>query len=144
MATFRAISWNPHELISEAKMDRLSANMDYLYNATPRVTYKLDTGLTRTEGMKILAGRVTVGPQKTDNGTARVTFGNFFTSGCQPIITTGIYAAWMPKMFCTIGGIGRIVPDHTGFIVYLNVASDVKKNDRLSKTTYVGWQAIGY
>lgn len=142
--TYRALSWNPNEVIAGNKLDTITNNMDHLYNYTPRARYTLPSGLNREQGVKIIAGRVTIAPQKTDNGTANVNYNGYFTVGCQPIITTAVISNWMPKTFCTISGIGQIVPDHTGFRVFINVASDIKKNDRVSKTTYVSWIAMGY
>lgn len=141
---YRAISWNPNEVLAGSKMDTLTNNMDYLYNYTPRAQYTLPSGLNRVEGVRLVSGRATIGPQKSDNGAVTVNFANAFSTGCQPIIVATPVTNKFTKIFCTIQGIGQIVPDNRGFVGYVNVASEIKSNDKITQTIYLTWMAMGY
>lgn len=143
--TFKALNWTPNELLGEAKTDQLGDNAEYLYLNTPRAVYTLPSGLRRSEGVKIASGRVMITKRlKTDSATVAVKFGNFFTIGCQPIITTGIISENQTKIFATVNGIGQLQPDASGFNVAVNIATDSKKKDKIAHSFYVTWQAMGY
>lgn len=143
--SFKAINWVPNEVIGERKFDQMTDNAEWLYNNTPRAVYTLPGGLRRAEGVKIASGRVIIAKQvKRDSATTTVRFGNFFTVRCEPIITTGIVAEHQTRIFCVINGIGRLQPDHRGFNVGVNIAAERAKNDKISRSFYITWQAMGY
>jgi len=143
--TFKAINWTPNEMVGERKMDAMTDNAEWLYNNTPRGIYTLPGGLRRVEGVKIAAGRVIIAKRmKSDSATAAVRFGNFFATRCEPIITTGIVAEHQTRIFCVINGLGQLQPDHRGFNVQVNINAGQKKNDKISQSFYVAWQALGY
>lgn len=143
---FRIVNWSPNELLGQDKLDQMNANMQWLYDNSMRGYYTLPGGTRRVEGLRIAAGRVLITARKTDDASANVNFNNLFTSGCQPIVTTGIVANFgQPRIFCVINGLGTdIQPDNRGFQVYVNIAADLKKNDTIKKSFYVNWQALGY
>ena len=126
-------------------MDQLANNVQWLFENTPRAMYTLPSGLRRVEGVRMSAGRVLI-PRRTksDTASATVRFGNFFSSSCEPIITTGIVTTHQRKIFVIINGIGRLNPDHTGFQVEVEVAAEGKKKDKIANSFYVTWQALGY
>jgi hypothetical protein len=146
MATtpFKIIQWSPSEIISDSRMDNINSNLSWLYENTPLGIYTLPGGARKTTGIRIACGRVTIPPTKSDNASASVRFGNFFSSGCQPIITTGIVSDFQRRLFAAINGFGDLNPDHTGFQVYVNVAAGKEENDYISSRFYVTWQAMGY
>lgn len=142
--SFKAVNWTPNEMLGERKTDQMGDNADWLYRNTPRATYTLPGGLTRTEGVKIAAGRVIIGQRNKDSADATVRFGNFFSVRCEPIITTGIVSESQTRIFCVISGIGRLQPDNRGFNAAVNIAAEKKENDKISRSFYVTWQAVGY
>lgn len=142
--SFKAINWTPNEMVGERKMDTLADNTEWLYRNTPRAIYTLPGGLRRVEGVKIASGRVIITKRNRDSATVEVRFGNYFSTRCEPNITTGVVSAAQPRIFCVVNGIGRLIPDHRGFQVGVNVAAGQKKNDKITRTMYVGWQAMGY
>ena len=143
--SFKAINWTPNEKLAQTKTDQMADNQDWLYNNTPRAIYTLPGGIRRVEGVKIASGRVIVAKRtKTDTAYVGVRFGNFFTTSCQPIVTTGIVSDFQTRIFCTIHGIGVLHPDYRGFNVGVNIAAQIKKNDNIAKSFYVTWQAMGY
>lgn len=141
---FKIIQWSPSEIISDSRMDNINSNLSWLYDNTPRGLYTLPGGARKTTNIKIAAGRVAIPPTKSDNASASVRFGNFFSSGSQPIITTGIVSDFQRKIFCAINGFGELQPDHTGFQVFVNVAASKESNDYISSRFYITWQALGY
>lgn len=143
--TFRAVNWTPGEMISDPKADQMTENAQWLFENTPRAIYTLPGGLRRVEGVKVAAGRVVIGRRpKTDSANETVRFGNYFSPRCEPIITTGIVSEHQTKIFCTISGIGKLQPDSRGFEVGVNIAADKKKNDKIARSFFVTWQAMGY
>ena len=146
MATtpFKSVQWSPGELIGEDKMDDLGSNQTWLRDNTPRAFYTFPGGARRDTGIKIAAGRVLIPPGTGDSASATVRFNNFFSSGCNPIITTGVNASFNRRIFCVFNGFGDLQPDHTGFQVYVNVAAELAKFDSIQSRFWVTWQALGY
>lgn len=141
--SFRAINWSPNEQVGDVKMNVLADNVNWLYKNTPRAIYTLPGGLRRVEGVKMASGRVIVPKQASDTATVEVRFGNYFTVNSEPNITTGVISPAQPRIFCVVRGLGRVIPDHRGFQVKVNVAAGKKKNDKIAKTLYVAWSAMG-
>lgn len=143
--TFRAINWTPNEQIGERKMDQMADNSEWLYRNTPRAIYTLPGGIRRVEGVKMASGRAIITKRDRDSATVEVRFGNYFSSRCEPNITTGIVSAnSQGRVFCVVHGIGRLIPDNRGFQVGVNIAATTKKLDKIAQTMYVTWQAMGY
>ena len=143
MTVFKAINWSPNELIGENKMDTLVSNAEFLFYNTPRALYTADT-LRRVEGVKIASGRGVITARPEDTAGLTISFGNFFSSGCQPIITTGISANNEVAIFAVVNGISTELPDNTGFQVEVNVATTIAANDRFVQSVYINWMAMGY
>lgn len=142
---FRAVNWSPNELIGEDKMDQMSANMNWLRDNTPRAVYTLPGGTQRVEGVRVVSGKVVIGARKTDTAEATVRFGNFFSTQCQPVITTGIVSGNTRKLFVVYKGIGQLQPDHRGFEVMVKSDNGTAKREAsIPNTFYVAWTALGY
>lgn len=142
---FRAVNWTPNERLGESKTDQMNDNAEYLYQRTPRAVYTLPGGLHRAEGIKICSGRVVIAKRpKTDAATVRVSFGNFFSSRCEPIVTTGVVSEKQTRIFCVVNGLGKLQPDTRGFNVEVNIARTNKRKGKLAHSFYVAWQAMGY
>jgi hypothetical protein len=145
MTVFKAITWSPSELVGEAKMDTLVSNSEFLFYNTPRALYTdAQSNITRVEGLKIASGRGIITARQEDTAGLTISFGNFFSSGCQPIITTGISANNEVAIFCVVNGISTEIPDNTGFQVEVNVATTNPANDRFVQSVYINWMAMGY
>lgn len=143
--SFKAVNWSANELLGHSKTDQMSNNAEWLYNHTPRAIYTLPSGVRRTQGVRIVSGRAVIPAQKSDTAGANVRFGNFFSARCEPIITTGVVAKGQAHIFCVINGLGdRLQPDHTGFHLVVNVAAEKKANDKIARTMYVSYTAMGY
>lgn len=143
MTVFKAIVWSPNELIGESKMDTLVSNSEFLFYNTPRALFT-DTGIARVEGVKIASGRGIITARTSDTAGLTISFGNFFSNGCQPIITTGINSEGETAIFCVVSGISTAIPDNTGFKVEANVATTIAANDQFLRSVYINWMAVGY
>lgn len=143
---YRAINFTAEDLIGDDKMEQLANNIQWLYENTARTTYMLPSGLHRTENIRLAAGRGIINANtKSDGARIAVNFGNLFSQGCDPLVTTGINSSFQTRVFCVINGLGtRISPDYRGFNIYVNIAAESKKNDRIKKGFYVNWMAMGY
>ena len=138
------VPWNQFEVVSNEKMAQLANNVDWLYTNTPQALWTI--GVSRTEGIRICSGKVTIAQnKKSDRATVNVRFpGGVFSPGCEPVVTTSLVVAGQKKIFQTVGGIGKTFPDETGFSVSVEVSSATKKTDKLLDTLYVYWTAVGY
>lgn len=144
ITAFKATNWSPNEVISEPKMDTMTENAEFLFRNTPRAIYTLP-GIARVEGVKEASGRIYIAKSSRDYASVGVRFGNYFSNGCQPIITTGIYSEGNSRaIFYVVRGMGKLIPDHEGFQVDVNIAATYKKNDKIAKGFYVTWKATGY
>lgn len=145
MAEFRAVNWTPNEQIGEPKMDLINENAEWLFYNTPRAIFTQPGGIRRVEGVRIASGRIIVPKNKaSDSGTEEVRFGNFFTQRCEPNITLGLVSKTQPRIFYTMSGIGKMLPDSRGFQVHVNVDALQKKNDKLLNNIYISFIAMGY
>lgn len=144
MATtpFRAVNFQPNQLLTEELLDQLATNQTWLYENTPRAVYTYGN-LRRREGVRIVSGRALIGATKKDSASTTVRFGNFFSANCNPNVTTGIVSAQQREFFCTIDGIGQMMPDNRGFQIHVSLNAK-KKADKIARNIYVSWNAMGY
>lgn len=139
---YRVVSWQPLDLITTDNVGQMSNNEQWLYENTPRSWYTA-FGVNQTEGVRIVAGTALITARKADSGSKAVYFGNQFTSGCRPIVTTGINSS-IRRIEVTLGGIGQFFPSDVGFTVYAYVNAIDKKKNILTSNVYVHYQALGY
>lgn len=144
MATtpFRAVNFQPTQLLTEELLDQLATNQTWLFENTPRAIYTYGS-LVRREGVRIVSGRALIGATAKTNSSVTVRFGNFFSANCNPNITTGIVSAKQRRFFVTVDGIGQLMPDNRGFQVHVSLDAQ-KKADKISNNIYVSWIAMGY
>lgn len=144
MATtpYKKMSWSPNDLITDTKLDMMVSNDDYLQANMPRARYAA-FGINRTEGTKIMGGVMNLPGTPSNWRGGHAMFGNFFTSGCRPIVTVGHNSNWARHTHITFAGIGTMFPDHRG--VSIAVFSNPPGKDKsLKRQHYVHWMALGY
>jgi len=131
------------EALSQAKLQQLANNQQWIFENTPRVRYS-STGLVRDSGVKVMSGKSPFAVQSYDNQTGAVYFGSFFTAGCHPAITCTVETTggWLRKYvsFRSFGAGTEV--DHTGFIWH--VVSHEDFADRIEAPGWVHWIAVGY
>lgn len=141
---FVAVNWSPGQLVDEDTLDRVNSNITYLRNQSVDGKYMhLNNGVTDI-GIKILCGRKQITPRKSDTALVRIGFAKMFTPDSAPVITTSITSPSQVKIFSIINGINRLQPNHQGFECKVQIAAEGKKNDKIAKSIYVNWIAVGY
>jgi hypothetical protein len=139
---YRAFTFQPYELVTDDMMNQVSANVQWLYENSPRVLYTSGR-LKRKEGVRICSGKVAFQKQKDDQAQVTVHFSDFFSRFCEPNITLGLLSQGENKIFVSHSGINSLIPNHTGFRIRVEVAAE-KKRDKIAKQFYVSWQAMGH
>lgn len=137
---YKPISWQSLDLATTDKLQQMNANIDYLKDNTPRARLR---GVGRDTGIRILAGIAVIPRQKDSAGSQGVKFGEFFSTGCNPIITTGIITQ-ETRIHVTIRGLNSFIPNEDGFVVHAQMDNPDAKKNKLDSKLYVHWQAIGY
>ena len=135
--TFKPISWNERELISDEKMSQIANNSQWLFENTPRANYTA-FGVNRATGVKMACGIIVMGSVKSVTSSKPVYFGNFFSAASHPIVTTGLTTNSIRKIFTVVTGLGALHPDQRGFLVTCEGMSN------LERAFYVTWQAMGF
>lgn len=138
-----SVYWNDPDPMSTDKLNQMANNEQWLFENTPRVFYNA-SGATRSSGVKILAGMATIAASQTPNATGSVNFGTFFSTGCVPIITTGILSYPRGRITCAVRGIGTFWPDNRGFEVRIGSTEEIYANDKIDATVYINYIAIGW
>ena len=134
------VSWQTLDAITIDKLQQMNDNISYLRDSRPLALYdpvKLATGV------KMIAGISAVGSQTDDNATVRVTFGDFFSTGCVPVITTGLVSP-LPRVHITLKGLNTVVPNEDGFIINVQMDNPDPKRNKLNRKVWVNWLAVGY
>lgn len=143
MGQFKVISWAPREPITDEKLDAMVGNDNWLKDNMVTGQYS-GSGVSRRTGVRIASGLVLITAGKSASQTRNVSFGNFFSEACRPIVTTGIVSISQRQIYATIDGPGTAyLPTRDGFQVHVYVNS-TNKRKRISRNFYVSWHALGF
>jgi len=112
------VTWG-EEPVTKEKLDQMANNEQWLFENNARMLYN-GYGVKKPSGVKIMSAILVLGSSKTKTRSGTFNFGSFFTSGCMPIIVTGVNPlAGGLGYSLTIRGIGMATPDYRGFTVAL-------------------------
>jgi hypothetical protein len=138
----KVLSWSPLDTITADKLNDMVNNDNLLQENMVRGYYN---GLVKKDtGIRIAAGLVVVTARKSNVASVPVTFGDFFSAGCNPIVTTGANATSQRQIYVTIDGPGSaILPDRTGFSAVAWVDS-TSKTKKITHSFYISWIALGW
>lgn len=140
---FKVVSWSPLDPITDDKLSAMVSNDNWLRDNMVRGRYGAN-GVNRDTGIRIASGLALITSGKSADRTRNVSFGNYFSESCKPIVTTGIVSASQRQIFATIDGPGsKPQPTRDGFQVHVHVNSN-NKNKKISRNFYVSWHALGY
>lgn len=117
-------------------------NQDYLYDNMPRVRYTW--GVQQDTKIKILCGRITVPAAKQEYFNVKLDIGNYFTSGCSPIVTALPVSNQEDEVHITAHGSYKDKPTATDIVLRGRLSSSSGKKKYIERTIYVDWVAIGY
>ena len=145
---YRALSFEPSDLLSDWAFDQLTSNIQALHDYTPRGRYTAASqGISREAGIKIASGRVIIPKQgKKNEASAGVRFGGFFTPGCQPNVSIGVNSRNQQNIYCTFRGIPGtgLLPDHNGLQIDILIGEEDGEKKKIAQPFYVHWTAMGY
>lgn len=143
--SFSAVSWSPSEIITDEKMQQFSDNVQWVYDNTPRALYTLPNGLIKPTGVRFIGGMTGFGRDPSnDRAQIYVGFGSAFSVGCVPIITIGINNTFQTKVAHRFSGGAQLLPDHTGFGLYVQVMATQASQDFIEQAFFVHWIAMGW
>ena len=148
LSEYKAVTWNNGDPLTRDKLTAMVNNDDWLMKNTPRVRYTAAAQTTRDVGTKILCGRFTVPANAKVNSFAqRVQFGQFFSTGCLPVISLAALSytedmIWMRAHSDTSTAV--LAATSSGMIVRgaLYASSGAKKY--IEKSFNVDWIAVGW
>lgn len=147
IAGYRAITWEPSDLLSDWAFDQLTQNIQLIHDNTPRAKYTAaHQGITRVEGTKIMSGRVIIPKQgKKNEASVAVHFGNFFSADCQPNITLGVNSRQQQNIYHSFRGLGGAnLPDNSGMRINILIGEEDGEKKKIAQPFYVHWIAMGY
>lgn len=140
---FKVVSWSPNDPITSDKLGAMVTNDDWLKENMISGRYGAN-GISRDTGIRIASGLALVTSRKSADASVSVNFGNYFSNGCKPIVTTGTVSSAQRQIYVTIDGPGTgMQPTRDGFQVHVHVNS-TSKTKKISRNFYVAWHALGY
>lgn len=143
---YRPITWGD-EYISSDKLNVMASNDQYLFEQTPRVYYNAYGIRKSTGGLKIMVGVKAFTPNKKVSSVSKdIYFGNFFSQGCKPVITTGLAMGPGGRYHVVLSGVGAstINPDHRGANIRIIANALSSKDSRINTKLVVHWMAVGW
>lgn len=137
------VVWSDDDIITPSKLQKMSSNLDYVNSKRPDIAITYGPIANRQQGLKILCGMAPINAPNEKFASFTVNFAGWFTAGCRPCITTGIYSE-NRRVHTTIRGLVDLQPDEKGFKVI--VASDLpnEATNVLGGRIYIPWTAFGY
>lgn len=139
---YRAVSWEPSDLITRENLGQMSNNDQFILDNTPRAWYTA-YGHNQTEGLRIVAGTILFTPSAEPVQTKRVHFGSQFTDGSRPVITQSTYTR-NNRVHHSITGLSGLIPDDTGFEITLRMDYPDPADNKFNANMYVAYIALGY
>lgn len=145
MTEYVTVAWGD-EPVSVEKLHQMATNDQALFEMKPSAAIRHE-GVSRSKGMKSLAGSQLFQPSNTWSQSVDLYFGNFFSVGCKPIVIPVIYGFPQTASYIHPKGLsGTKIPDHRGFSVYVrsNERGGGGLNGKLTQPFYIQYIAMGY
>lgn len=140
---YKPVQWNVGDNLTKERLNQMANNDQWLFDNLTRSDYQA-FGVHRTAGIRIAAGTALIRTNTKPWGFTDVHFGNFFSSGSTPIITTGVVSAHIRRVFVTVEGFGQTQPTSEGFRIWVNTVNPPWMPNRLFAPLYCNFSAIGY
>lgn len=138
---FQPISFNGEPLTND-KLNQMCNNEQYLFDRATKIRYSVN-GLIRETGLKVLAGKTPFPARRDANFIyVNVSFGNFFTAGCHPVVTATVEATSgsLHRSKVVLQKQGSSDIDNAGFVAV--VTGDTYAY--LAVGGWVHWTAVGF
>ena len=121
VSSYKPVYWGEEPTTSD-KLNQMVNNTQWVYENMPRMLYSA-YGVKKADSVKIIAGTAVVPANNQSWASVIVSFGNYFTPGCKPVVvmtrqpTNG---RW--RFHETVTGISGYPIDHRG--AKLSVGAD--------------------
>lgn len=139
---YKPVAWTEGPL-QVSKLQQMADNDQWLFENGARMLYYAH-GISRATGNKMLCGFMLFPAYQLQLQSATQYFPNFFSAGCQPVVTASLYSIGLKKVHLMLTGIGRDLPDHRGFAAYLSTDDNTSSTNYFHSVTRLGWIAMGY
>lgn len=140
------MTWNNGETLSRDSLTTLSNNQDWLKSNMAKTRYIGSPGFPQRDGAKILAG-ISYFPGTSGSSLfyIPVSFGDYFSPDCYPVVTTALRSVGEDRLFHRIYALdGSHWITSSGFMIagyaYTNPGWDKNTVDNL----HVDYIAVGY
>lgn len=121
---YTPVTWTSGEDITAEKLNQMAANIDEMYQQFAAMRVDFD-GRAESEGrpVKVWAGNTRLPPTKTTRSSITVDFPvNYFSPGCQPIVTVTMMRRLRNRVWLSVRGKGtgdaNNWPDSTGVEIH--------------------------
>lgn len=122
---YKNVTWPIGAPVVTDTLNDMANNDQWLFENMPRIQYSAH-GIKRNSGIKILAGVTRYPGNETvaEGSAVDISFGSFFTPGCNPVVVATISASSSPhKKYVTTSALGAHAVetiDHRGFSAYVS------------------------
>jgi hypothetical protein len=141
-SSYAPVEWTPGP-ITLPGLQQMANNEQYLFENLPTMRYSAP-GIARTGGIRVAAGIMPFGSTKQNYLDMNIYFGNFFTSGCRPVVNTTVHSFYRGRKFCSIEGLaGATTVDSRGFLAVICSVEPVGSDNGIHGGI-LHWTAIGY
>lgn len=137
------VTWQDFSELEASKLNQMVANDVHL--SKKMITGQVSASVTKTDGIKLIAGRILVPTSTSDKQAVNVRFSGIFTPGCIPVITHGMQNAGpMKRISVTFMGLTASWHDHNGVRFWVTSDHDDVKKRGFANNMYVNWAAYGW
>lgn len=143
MTEYVDVSWSG-EPVSVDKLQQMSANIRHLKENQPTVAFDHNS-VKKYTGLKILFGSEIVQPGNAWNQRRDIFFGNFFSTGCNPVVIPTHYGH--PQTGVNIAPLGlgmKTIPDNRGFQIYMWADGRDRNKGKIVQPIYIAYVAGGW
>jgi hypothetical protein len=137
-------SWTDNEPLLLEKLNAMTNNDQYLFENMPTMYYNAH-GVKKTAGTKIMSAAMSVGATSSSTfNSGTFYFGNFFSSGCRPMVIASIISTPQYRLHVAVRGIDTFWPDQRGFRATVSANELNAKANKIKATVWVPFIAIGW
>lgn len=140
---YKAITWGD-EPITSTKLAQMTNNDQWIVENMPS-TFFNGGGVVKTGGIKIYGARFGYSPFNGSVQNKDVYFGGRFSTGCSPVIATGLTGGVFSRKQVLVRGLnGTDIPDSTGCMLTVMVWEPGQYSNTFRSSFYVDIIAMGW
>lgn len=146
------VEWDDGDFVTAEKLQSMVNNDNYLYRRVVKWGFRglPNVPIQDTTNLKILSGITVMGGEDTQTINTTVSFGDFFSASCSPVVTASLATADRIRVDVTLMGLdGSNVISRDGMRIWL--AHQILPSEDgtpqtlgFAKEQQVHWQAVGW